>query len=153
MTEVEKFFALATAQKEAVADVQEIQLEAPWNLSRICRRSTYAAASNYIFDAYGCADTDAYVLDTGVLITHPQFEGRASSVANFSTESSWDDLNGHGTHVAGIIGSHEWGVCKSIRIKSVKILAGNGSGNSISLLRALSWIAQNHNPARYSVIK
>ena len=129
------------------------QLNAPWNLSRICRRPTHSPISQYCFDGYGCADIDAYVLDTGVYTAHPQFQDRAMTVANFSQEQSTDDLNGHGTHVAGIIGARIYGVCKNIQIKSVKILDRNGTGTSTGLLNALNWIAANHRSSCHSVIK
>jgi len=130
-----------------------VQTNAPWNLSRVCRRVTYASISNFYFDSYGCADVDAYILDTGVAVGHPQFQGRASHAANFTYESNADDLNGHGTHVAGVVGAQLYGVCKQIQIKSVKILAGNGAGNSVALLLALQWVAQNHRKDRKSIVK
>ena len=134
-------------------DAKILQSNAPWNLSRICRRPTYSPTSDYIFDGFGCADSDVYVLDTGVSVTHPQFQGRAVNVGNFSMESSQDDINGHGTHVAGIIGSYVYGVCKNIQIKAIKILTSKGTGSSIGLLRALNWIAGNHNKNRKNIIK
>lgn len=130
-----------------------IQQNAPWNLSRICRRNTTSPFSDYLFDSYGCADVDVYVLDSGIYSQHPQFQGRVDFGANFSSEPSNDDLSGHGTHVAGIIGAQIYGVCKSIQIKSVKILNEKESGTSLSLLLALHWVVKNRDPERKNIIK
>lgn len=54
----------------------------------------------------------AYVLDTGVNIGDPGFGGRASGDS---------DCHGHGTHVAGIIGSSEFGIAKQVKIVSIKV--------------------------------
>lgn len=54
----------------------------------------------------------AYVLDTGVNITDAGFGGRAIGDI---------DCNGHGTHVAGIIGSSEFGIAKQVKIVSIKV--------------------------------
>ena len=60
-----------------------------------------------------------------------------SNDANFSSETSNDDLRGHGTHVAGVIGAQIYGVCKKNQIKSIKIVNGAEAGSSPSLLVAL----------------
>lgn len=141
------------SKKTTGSDLILVQQNAPWNLSRICRRNTFAHMSDYFFNSYGCADVDAYVLDTGIDVKHAQFEGRASNAANFSSETSNDDLSGHGTHVAGVIGAQIYGVCKKIQIKSVKILNGAEAGSSLSLLLALDWIAKNRDRSKKNIIK
>lgn len=65
-----------------------------------------AAAAWRTFDARGQGVTWA-VLDTGIHTAHPHFQQfstvDASLSRNFSLSNTLDDLNGHGTHVAGII--------------------------------------------------
>jgi subtilisin family serine protease len=58
------------------------------------------------------AGVTAYVLDSGVNINDAGFGGRASGDL---------DCNGHGTHVAGTIGSSEFGVAKQVKIISIKV--------------------------------
>lgn len=40
------------------------------------------------------------MIQTGVLETHSEFEGRVQSGINFSFDDDMSDGNGHGTHVA-----------------------------------------------------
>ena len=44
---------------------------------------------------------NAVLCNRGIDTTHPDFGGRASFGANFASDFSMGDPNGHGTHVAG----------------------------------------------------
>lgn len=92
---------------------------ATWGLGRISHET--ADSVEYIYDARAGAGTFAYVVDTGILTTHVEFGGRAS-VAYDATDSTPVDNVGHGTHVAGTIGSASYGVAKSTTLLSVKVL-------------------------------
>ena len=53
----------------------------------------------------------AYIIDTGIRVSHSDFGGRAQSGFDAVTAGgNADDCNGHGTHVAGTVGGAEWGV-------------------------------------------
>ncbi|EKF17769.1 autotransporter domain-containing protein [Nitratireductor pacificus] len=71
-----------------------------WFLEHIDAAEAYARG-------YTGKDIVVGVLDTGLDVTHPEFQGRVSpfsySFADFSRDVS--DRNHHGTHVAGIIGA------------------------------------------------
>jgi len=57
------------------------------------------------------ANTFAYVVDTGIDSANVEFEGRVSSGFTAITDGlGATDCNGHGTHVAGTIGSKTYGV-------------------------------------------
>lgn len=58
-----------------------------------------------------------------------QFEGRATWLDNFA-DSTDTDGNGHGTHVAGTIGSALYGVAKKTNLYAVKVLNAGGSGTT-----------------------
>ena len=90
---------------------------------------------------------DVAVIDTGVDLDHPDLNV-VSSGKNCTTESSTDDGNGHGTHVAGTIGALDnatgvVGVAPGARIWPVKVLTSSGSGSSSSVICGINWVAAN----------
>jgi subtilisin family serine protease len=88
------------------------------------------------------------VIDTGVDREHPDLEGAVKGGENTITlypdhaQRSWDDDNGHGTHVSGTIAARDndmgvVGVAPEARIFAVKALNSRGSGNFSSLAEGL----------------
>jgi cerevisin len=67
------------------------------------------------------------IVDTGILTTHTQFGGRARWGVTYGGYANADG-NGHGTHVAGIAGSTQFGVAKNVTLIAVKVLSDAGSG-------------------------
>jgi subtilisin family serine protease len=100
------------------------QSSASWSLARISRK--VRGSTSYIYDSTAGANTCVYVIDTGIATNHPEFEGRATFVANFAGDGLNTDGNGHGTHCAGTIGSRTYGVAKNARIFAVKVLDSSG---------------------------
>ncbi|KAI1807198.1 oryzin precursor [Daldinia bambusicola] len=117
------------------------QTSAPWNLARISHRAP--GATTYVYDDSAGAGTFAYILDTGIRVDLPEFGGRASFGANFVNSSAKtsnnDDENGHGTHVAGIVGSRTYGVAKKTNLIAVKVLGPDGSGAVSQVVAGLQW--------------
>lgn len=101
------------------------QTGAPWGLARLSSSST--GSTTYTYDTTAGAGTCAYVIDTGIYTAHPDFEGRATHLANYAGDGSTADGNGHGTHVAGTIGSKTYGVAKKTSLYAVKVLNSAGS--------------------------
>src|SRR5699024_10676874 len=60
-----------------------------------------------------------------------------------STGGNGFDGNGHGTHVAGVLGSKTFGVAKNVRLVGVKVLTDQGTGSTGSLLAGMEWVANN----------
>ncbi|SDJ16772.1 Peptidase inhibitor I9 [Actinokineospora alba] len=86
----------------------------------------------------------AFVIDTGVDADHETFEGRV--VGGFDAidgDTDPDDLNGHGTHVAGTIGGREFGVAKGIRIVPVRVLDEDGDGSTAGVIAGIEWVVSN----------
>jgi subtilisin family serine protease len=84
------------------------QKNATWGLSRISHRQK--GATDYVYDGSAGEGTCAYIIDTGIYTEHADFEGRATFVKNFDKVDGSDaDMYGHGTHVAGTIGSKTYG--------------------------------------------
>ncbi|CCH42751.1 putative secreted protein [Wickerhamomyces ciferrii] len=115
------------------------QNNAPRHLARLSSRHgiyNTSGSLKYNYDSLGKGVT-AYVLDTGIAIKHPDFENRAKLGKTFVNESDGDNA-GHGTNVAGIIGSKTYGVAKGISLVDVKVLGTNG-GSVESILKGIEW--------------
>jgi subtilisin family serine protease len=82
---------------------------------------------------------DVYVVDTGVVDTHTDFGGRAKMLKSFIDGEAGVDLNGHGTHCAGTIGSKTYGVAKKVNIYGVKCLNAGGSGTWAGVVAAIDF--------------
>ncbi|KUJ14110.1 subtilisin-like protein [Mollisia scopiformis] len=91
--------ASAVTKKTSPAPIKNSnQLNAPWGLSRISHKNL-GKYTDYLYDSSACDGTVAYVLDTGIMDT---------------------DIEGHGTHCAGIVIGEESGVCKFGEAVAVK---------------------------------
>lgn len=83
------------------------------------------------------------VIDSGINSQHPDLKvaGGASMITG---SSPFTDGNGHGTHVAGIIGAlnNTYGVvgaAPDAQIYSVKVLSSNGAGSLENVLNGIQW--------------
>lgn len=76
----------------------------------------------------------AFILDTGIDMDHPDLNVSSTlSISYVSAEPSPDDLNGHGTHCAGIVGAKDnligtKGVAAGATVVAVKVLGQSGTG-------------------------
>ena len=114
----------------------------PWGLDRIDQRNLPLSGS-YTYYLTGTG-VRAYIIDTGILATHPDFGGQA-----FEAYDAFDgllpatDCNGHGTHVAGTIGGTTYGVAKDVQLYGVKVLDCAGSGTTTTVLAGINWVTAN----------
>lgn len=84
----------------------------------------------------------AYIIDTGIAPDVQDFEGRAE-VGHDATGGNGVDGHGHGTHVAGTIGSATYGIAKAANLVGVKVLDDSGSGTSADVIAGMDWVAEN----------
>lgn len=122
-----------------------VQYNAPWHLDRIDSR-TRSFNGEYSYFVDGSA-VDVYIIDSGLNPNHVEFEGRAVFLFNAVGDDRDYDCLGHGTHVAGLIGSKTYGVAKKTRLYGVKVLDCNGDGVLSDLLEGLN-IIRDHVASR-----
>jgi len=115
---------------------------ATWGLDRIDSQAINLNGV-YNYDSLAGSGTDSYVVDTGILISHKDFAGRAIWGANFA-DSQNTDCNGHGTHVAGTIGGTTYGVAKKTTLYAVKVLNCAGSGTNTGVISGVNWVVSNY---------
>ncbi|KAI0204319.1 peptidase S8/S53 domain-containing protein [Astrocystis sublimbata] len=116
------------------------QENAPYGVARISHRNR--GDNTYVRDESDGEGTCVYVIDTGIKIDHPDFGGRASWAANFADDEDIDGA-GHGTFVAGIVGSNSYGVAKKTQLLAVKVFRNDGTTDGSSIIAAIDWVAQD----------
>ncbi|KAI6782302.1 Alkaline protease-like protein [Emericellopsis cladophorae] len=114
------------------------QTNAPVGLNRLS--ASAAGSDRYFFDSSSGEGITAFVVDTGVKIEHTEFGGRATRGANFVPGEGDDDLNGHGSHVAGTIAGSTFGVAKAANVVAVKVLGADGGGSNSGVIDGMQWI-------------
>ena len=106
------------------------------------------------------------VLDTGIDLDHSHFgpdqnsDGVADRILfskDFTNENdnSANDTNGHGTHVAGIIGSGSMtleGIAPECSLIGLQVLSASGRGTYKGIENALKWCVENALKFNISVV-
>ena len=119
-----------------------------WGLDSINAPDVWNS-SNAFSGTKGAGSTVA-VIDTGVDLTHPEFEDRITSGYDFvDNDAIADDGQGHGTHVAGTIaGSHDdgtgiSGVAPEAQIMPIRVLGNDGTGWVSDIIAGIRWATNN----------
>lgn len=171
-----------------------------WGLNRIDQRTpALISAATYDFSEDGGGVT-AYVLDSGINASHPEFGNRvkegwsyrssSSSLTSYrgaladyitdpndgieactqdgshavdpatfdnpttpdASDKGQSDNDGHGTHVAGIIGGDTTGVAKNVSFVPVRSLDSCGNGTTTMINEGLDWILSHHGAGERAIL-
>ncbi|TWD21448.1 peptidase inhibitor I9 [Streptomyces sp. T12] len=136
--------AVASVVQNRTFTITATQSNPPsWGLDRIDQRNRPVNRAYTYPDSAGQGVT-AYIIDTGVRISHSDFGGRASNGYDaVDRDNVAQDGNGHGTHVAGTVAGTSYGVAKKANIVGVRVLNNSGSGTTAQVVAGIDWVARN----------
>ncbi|AZQ37170.1 S8 family peptidase [Streptomyces cyaneochromogenes] len=136
--------AVASVVQNRTFSINATQTNPPsWGLDRIDQKALPLNSSYTYPDSAGQGVT-AYVIDTGVRITHGDFGGRASyGYDAIDNDNTAQDGHGHGTHVAGTVAGNAYGVAKKAKVVGVRVLNNSGQGTTAQVVAGIDWVAQN----------
>lgn len=87
------------------------------------------------------------IVDSGIDKTHPDLK-IAGGVSFVGAPTNYRDTNGHGTHVAGIIGARDndygmIGVAPDAELYAIKVIDDYGFGNNSDVVQGIEWAIKN----------
>jgi len=87
------------------------------------------------------------IFDSGIDLDNEDIEV-AGGISFVDGETSYDDINGHGTAMAGVLAAKEngkgiMGIAPGIQLYSVKILNPMGQGRYSSIIAGIDWAIEN----------
>jgi subtilisin family serine protease len=113
-----------------------------WGLDRVDQRDL--PLDNNYSSTTTASNVHAYVIDTGIEMTHPDLGGRATSGFDaIDNDNDATDCHGHGTHVSGTIGGSTFGLAKEVQLVGVRVLSCSGSGTTEQVVAGIDWVTQN----------
>jgi len=133
---------------EAKADTSEPTNN--WNLDRI--DSQFGRNGQYYFpNRETGAGVNAYILDSGIKLSHRQFSNADGSGNRATLDADfvwWDgqngnDCTGHGTAVASVLGGRNFGVAKGVRLHGVRIFGCSDWTLTSTIIAGVDWVTQN----------
>jgi subtilisin family serine protease len=112
--------------------------ETPWGIARVNGGGAGTFAT-------------AWVIDSGIDLDHPDLNVDVQRSRSFVNDSSPNDANGHGTHVAGTIAAVNntfgvIGVAPGAPVVAVRVLDRRGSGSNSGVIAGVDYVAQFGRP-------
>jgi subtilisin family serine protease len=119
-----------------------VQNNPPLGLDRTSER-LLPLDNRFTFGQDGTGVT-AYIVDSGIRITHNEFGGRATGTFTAIMDGNGiNDCHGHGTHVAGTVGGTTFGIAKAVDLVAVRVLDCTNSGTSAGVAAGMDWVTAN----------
>jgi subtilisin family serine protease len=121
-----------------------------WNLDRI--DTQFGRNGQYYFPNNETgAGVNAYILDSGLKLSHRQFSNADGSGNRATLDADmvwWDgqngnDCTGHGTAVASVLGGRNFGVAKGVRLHGVRIFGCSDLTLTSTIIAGVDWVTQN----------
>ena len=115
----------------------------PAGINRVDANLSSAVAG----DGGGAVDVDIAIIDTGIDPKHRDLNV-VGGVNCIPGGLSFNDLYGHGTHVAGIAAAKDnragvVGVAPGARLWAVRVLNSQGSGTTATIICGIDWVTQH----------
>ncbi len=138
LIEQDHFITLARPSWAGGGEDEVAAQEVPWGINRVNGGQNGAGKT-------------AWVIDTGIDLTHPDLNVDVNRSASFLGGKDADDpndANGHGTHVAGTIAAIDnsegvIGVAAGATVVSVRVLNRRGSGTYSGVIAGVDYVAAN----------
>ncbi len=127
--------------QQAKVIVQAVQV-LPWGIDRIDAEKVWPLGNT-------ATGTDVAIIDTGISLSHPDLKlNIKGGVSEVAYTSSFNDDNGHGSHVAGIVGALNntvgaVGAAPAVNLYAIKVLGKNGSGFLSDIIDGIDWARMN----------
>ena len=132
---------LFSVEQDAQVSASATETSATWGLDRLDQRALPLSTT---YTSGSAANVTAYVLDSGIRISHSEFGGRARNGWDFiDNDPVANDCDGHGTHVAATLGGRTYGVAKDVRLVGVRVLDCAGSGAYSAIIAGVDWVTRN----------
>ena len=119
--------------------------------------TTITAPNGYTYTLDG-SGVDVVIIDTGIQADHPEFQDadgdsrveeidwyNAAGIAGTMPENFYTDIDGHGTHVAGIVAGKTYGWAKNAEIYVMKLNDLSSDQTGIETMEAFDLIIGWHN--------
>ena len=137
---------------EPDAEVHALAQSTPWGIDRVFGDESYAFPT---WSTGKGAGIGVAVLDTGIDVDHEDLKvvgGKRFYLRGLTLRSDdqYNDVYGHGTHVAGTIAALDndygvVGVAPAVNLYAVKVLGDNGSGSTSAIIAGIEWVRDQGN--------
>ena len=156
---------LTAAQKQQIEndpDVEFVEQDRVVSRPNVSRHPSVHAANSTEFstgvarvdghlsktaNAPGGVDVDIAIIDTGINLKHPELNV-VKDVSFVPGVKTGEDDDGHGSHVAGIIGAKKdgkgiVGVAPGARLWALKVLDKDGNGSWSQIISAIDYVTEH----------